>query len=110
MNNFSKPWLLLLTFLMHPCIAQTYKFIPVGESISIPINITSKSACNLEITIDGKSEQHIINPENPIHTINFTGTDIRTNHISWGGKFRFRGLNSISGCQVSGKLALVFMS
>ena len=83
-------------------IAQTSVTVNLGEKSSIPIQINTSSACNVEITMAGKREQRTAESASAPLTVEVEPTEIGTFDIKWEGKFRARGLKSVAACEGSG--------
>ena len=83
-------------------IAQTSVTVNLGEKSSIPIQINTSSACNVEITMAGKREQRTAESASAPLTVEVEPTELGTFDIKWEGKFRARGLKSVAACEGSG--------
>jgi len=87
--------------------AQGEIFLELGEKKTIPITINTESTCNVDLMIGLKREQRTIEPGDSQFVIEFDATELGPTEIKWEGKFRPRGLKSLSACESKGSLRVV---
>ena len=82
----------------------------IGQPIQIPLKIkvgNETTRCNLEIAVPGqnKFEREVSTPDFQT-IIDFTAPNEGTFVIEWKGRLKKRGLNSVFGCDGSGKITV----
>jgi hypothetical protein len=101
--------ILILIFLavVDDARADSALTVEFGQKIAIPLKVKAESTCSIEISIRGKKDQRTIEPQGPEQTVDFEGQELGESEIRWEGKFRMRGLKSISACSSSGVIKVV---
>jgi hypothetical protein len=74
----------------------------VGKTAQISIGVKSEARCNIEIVIGPNRIQRVAEPPRFEATIEFTPDQLGVNYINFKGKYLFRGLRSVPGCEESG--------
>jgi hypothetical protein len=81
----------------------------LGETTALEFSIptTSKDRCNVELRIpDGPSIEREIRPPEVKVQFEIAAKSLRDVPVAWQGKTKFRGLNTVSGCEGSGVLTV----
>ena len=82
----------------------------VGQTNQIQAKLENQKSdqCNIEVTFsNGAKAEVVVTKPDYIAKIEFNPEIEGTNSISWQGKLRRRGLNSVIGCDGSGKFTVV---